>query len=102
VSAVWVAVLLVGSATVLLKAVGPVFFGGRPLPGRVSGVVSLLAPSLLAALVVTQVVGSDRELVADARLLGLAGAAAALALRAPLLAVVAVAALVTALARLLL
>jgi branched-subunit amino acid transport protein len=100
VSAVWLAVLLVGGATVLLKSVGPVFLGGRPLPGHLSGVVALLAPSLLAALVVTQVVAGDRELVADARLLGLAGAAVALLLRAPLLAVVAVAAVVTALTRL--
>ena len=98
-SAVWLAVLLVGGATVLLKALGPVFLGGRPLPPHLGGVVSLLAPALLAALVVTQVVGGDRELVADARLLGLAAAAVALLVRAPLLAVVAVAALVTALAR---
>ena len=101
-SAVWLAVLLVGGATVLLKAMGPVFLGGRPIPAQLSGVVPLLAPALLAALVVTQVVGGDREIVADARLFGLAAAGVALLLRAPLLAVVAVAALVTAGARLLL
>ena len=101
-SGVWVAVLLVGAATVALKAVGPVLLGGRPLPGHLTGVVSLLAPSLLAALVVTQAVGGDRELVLDERLLGLGAAAVAIALRAPLLAVVVAAALVTAMARLLL
>jgi hypothetical protein len=101
VSAAWLVVVLVGAATVLLKSVGPVFLGARPLPGRLDGIVALLAPSLLAALVVTQAVGGDRELAADARLLGLGAAALALLLRAPLLLVVALAAAVTALARLL-
>jgi hypothetical protein len=64
-------------------------------------VIELLAPALLAALVVTQVFARDRELVLDARAIGLAAAAGALALRAPLLAVVAVAAAATALARIL-
>jgi branched-subunit amino acid transport protein len=96
---VWLAILLVGAATVLLKATGPVLLGGRELPPRVSTLVALLAPAVLAALVVTQVVGGDRELVFDARLVGLGAAACAMALRAPLLAVVVVAAAVTAAAR---
>lgn len=73
--------------------------GGRPLPPQLAGVVELLAPALLAALVVTQAVAGDRELVFDARLLGLGAAAVALRLRAPLLVVVVVAAAVAALAR---
>jgi hypothetical protein len=60
----------------------------------------MLAPALLAALVVTQAFGADRKLVFDERLLGLAAAIVAIRLRAPLLAVVAVAAGVTGLARL--
>jgi branched-subunit amino acid transport protein len=99
VSAAWVVVLLVGAATVALKAVGPVLIGGRELPPRLTGVVSLLAPAVLAALVVTQVVGGSRELVLDERLLGLGAAAVALVLRAPLLVVVLAAAAATALAR---
>lgn len=99
-SGVWVVVLVVGAATVALKAVGPVLLGGRELPAPVTGIVGLLAPSLLAALVVTQAVGgSEREVVADARLVGLAAAVAALLLRAPLLLVVVAAAAATALAR---
>jgi branched-subunit amino acid transport protein len=101
VSPVWVTVIAVGAGTVLLKAAGPVLLGGRPLPRRVADVVELLAPALLAALVVTQAVGGDRELVFDARLAGLAAAIVALRLRAPLLVVVVVAALVAALIRLL-
>jgi len=60
----------------------------------------MLAPALLAALVVTQAVGADGKLVFDERLLGIAAAIVAIRLRAPLLAVVVVAAGVTALARL--
>ena len=99
-STVWLVVLVVGLATVALKATGPVLLGGRELPARVAGVVGLLAPVLLAALVVTQTVGGDNELVLDARLAGVGAGAAAIAARAPLPAVVVVAALATALARL--
>jgi branched-subunit amino acid transport protein len=99
VSAVWVLVLLVGAATVIFKSSGPVLLGGRNLPAHVAGVVAMLAPALLAALVVTQAVGGDRRLVFDARLVGLAGAAAAIRLRAPVLVVVVLAAALTAAAR---
>jgi len=100
VSEVWIAVALVGAATVALKAVGPVLLGGRSLPHHLTGVVSLLAPAVLAALVVTQVAGGDREIVLDARLVGLSAAVVALLLRAPLLVVVAAAATSTAVTRL--
>ena len=99
-SGIWAAVAAVGAGTVALKAAGPVFLGGRGLPRGISGIVGLLAPALLAALVVTQAVGGDRELVFDARLAGLAAAVVALVLRAPLLLVVVVAAATTALVRL--
>ena len=100
-SVVWLVVLLVGAATVALKALGPVVLGGRSLPGHFNGVVALLAPALLTALVVTQAVGGEGELVLDERLLGLGAAVIALILRAPLLLVIVVAAVTTALARLL-
>jgi uncharacterized membrane protein len=99
VSAVWATVVGAGLATVLLKAAGPVLLGGRALPGRVASVVELLAPSVLAALVVTQAVDGDEEIVLDARLVGLAVAAVAIRLRAPLLAVVVAAAVAAAAAR---
>ena len=98
-STVWLVVLVVGVATVALKATGPVLLGGRELPEAVAGVVELLAPVLLAALVVTQTVGGDNELVIDARLAGVGAGAAAIAVRAPLPVVVIVAAAVTAVAR---
>jgi branched-subunit amino acid transport protein len=99
VNAVWLAVVVVGAATIVLKATGPVLLGGRELPPRVNALVVLLAPAVLAALVVTQVIGGDRELVFDARLVGLGGAVVAIALRAPLVVVVVVAAAATAAAR---
>jgi len=100
VSTVWLVVLVVGAATVAFKATGPVLLGSRTLPPAIAGVVALLAPVLLAALVVTQTVGGDGELVFDARLAGVGAGAVAIAARAPLPAVVVVAAAATALARL--
>ncbi len=98
-TATWAVVALVGGATVAIKALGPVLLGGRELPRRLTGFVELLAPALLAALVVTQVLGEGRRVVIDERLLGLGAAAIALSLRAPVLVVIVVAAAVTALAR---
>jgi hypothetical protein len=63
------------------------------------GLVEMLAPALLAALVVTQAIGGDRRYVFDARLAGLAAAVVAIRLRAPTLLVVVLAAAVTAAAR---
>jgi hypothetical protein len=97
--AAWIAVAVVGAATVALKGAGPVVFAGRPLPRPLLAVMPLLAPCLLAALVVGQTMADGRALVVDARLAGVAAAACALALRAPLLAVLGVAAGVAALAR---
>jgi branched-subunit amino acid transport protein len=99
VTGVWIMVAVVGAATIALKGLGPVALGGRSLPPRVLGVVGLLAPAVLAALVVTQVFGGERELVLDARAAGLGAAAVALALRAPILAVIVAAAVATALVR---
>ncbi len=94
-SAAWTAVLVVGLATVAIKAAGPVLAGGRELPQGSARVVNLLAPALLAALVATQAFSSEEALVLDERGAGLAVAGVAILLRAPLLLVV-VAAAVTA------
>jgi branched-subunit amino acid transport protein len=99
VSTTWIVVAAVGAATIALKSVGPVLLGGRSLPAHLTGIVALLAPALLAALVVTQVVGGDEELVLDARLVGLGAAVVAILLRAPFLVVVVAAAAATAVTR---
>ncbi len=98
----WIVVLAVGAFTMSFKAAGPVVLGGRELPGRLQGVFELLAPSLLAALVVTQALGKEGEIVVDERLVGLGAAAVAIRLRAPLIVIIVVAALSTALVRVLL
>jgi branched-subunit amino acid transport protein len=95
----WLVVVLVGGATIAIKGTGPLLLGGRQLPERLLGVVSLLAPALLAALVATLTLGAGRALVLDARAAGVAAGARALWLRAPTIVVVAVAALVTVGAR---
>lgn len=99
-SALWVAIVAVTLASAAIKAAGPMLVGGRELPPRANAVIALLAPALLAALVVTETFGDDGHLVLDERALGVGVAAVALALRAPVLLAVALAALVTALARL--
>jgi branched-subunit amino acid transport protein len=96
----WLVVAVVGAATVACKAAGPVLLGRRTLPPRVAALVDVLAPAMLAALVVTQTVGGDGELVLDERLAGVAAGAVAIRLRAPLLVVMLVAAATAALLRL--
>jgi branched-subunit amino acid transport protein len=95
----WRVVLVAGIASMAIKAAGPVAIGGRALPRRLMGLVATIAPALLAALVVTQVFGGQRELVVDARVPGVAVAGVLLAFRAPVLVVIVAAAVVTALAR---
>lgn len=96
----WIVVTAVGIGTILIKASGPVVLGGRQLPPRLTAVVASLAPALLAALVVTAGVATGSQLVADARLIGLAAAAVVLVARAPVLVVVIAAAAASAVARL--
>ncbi len=59
------AVALIGGCaliTAAIKSVGPIALGGRELPGGVSSVIVLLAPALLAALVVTQALADGDHL----------------------------------------
>jgi branched-subunit amino acid transport protein len=80
---------------------------GLSVPARVlehpvvERVADLLPVAMLAALIGVQVLADGQELVVDARLLGLGAAVVALLLRAPFIVVVAVAAAVAAVARLL-
>ncbi len=96
-STVWVTVAGLALATAAVKAFGPVIFGGRELHPLLARVIPLLAPALLAALVVTETAaGHGHRVLIDARAGGLAVAALALALRAPLVVVVVCAAIATA------
>jgi uncharacterized membrane protein len=95
----WITIVAVALASAAIKAAGPVLVGGRELPPRAVGVIALLAPALLSALVITETFGEERHLVLDERAIGVAVAATALALRAPVLVAVALAAATTALIR---
>jgi hypothetical protein len=99
VSEAWVLVAVVGGCTIALKGLGPVVIGGRPLPRPLLGVVTLLAPTLLAALIVAQTFADGRHLTLDARAAGLGAGLLAVALRAPVLVVVVVAAAAAAVLR---
>jgi branched chain amino acid efflux pump len=99
-SETWSVVLAVGAFTIAFKAAGPVLLGGRALPARLVDAFELLAPSLLAALVVTQAVGGKEAIVLDKRLVGVAAGIVAIWFRAPLIVVIVIAAAATALTRL--
>ncbi len=99
-SDVWIVVIVVGAFTMAFKAAGPVFLGKRQLPPRAQSVVDLVAPVMLTALVVTQTLGGDEEIVVDARVAGVAAAAVAIWRGAPIVVAMFVAALVTGLLRL--
>jgi branched-subunit amino acid transport protein len=98
-SATWAAVAIVGAATIAIKSAGAMLLGDRQLPARLGGMIELLAPVMLAALVVSNTFGADHRLVLDPRAAGLAAATVPIALRAPLLVTVVVAAVTAAVVR---
>ncbi len=99
-SATWSTVAGLAVATAVIKAFGPVIFGGRDLPKLLARTIPLLAPALLAALVVVETFGgSGRSVALDARAGGLLVALFAVAVRAPLVVVVLCSAVATALVR---
>ena len=58
--------------TAVIKAAGPVVLGGRELPPQFLGVISLLAPALLAALVVTATLADGKEIAVGDQTAGVA------------------------------
>ena len=98
-NAAWTTVLAVGAGTVLLKAVGPVGVAGRQLPSTLDRVLELVAPAILAALVVVETFASGRHLVADARLAGVGAGVICVLARAPFWLVVLCGAVATAAVR---
>ena len=98
-TAVWTTIGVLTLVSATIKATGPVLVGGRELPGWATRIIALLAPALLAALVVVDTFADGKSLVLDARAAGLAAAGIAVALRAPIIVVILLAAAVTALVR---
>src|SRR3954453_3259762 len=100
-TAAWITVAALTVATIAIKAAGPALVGGRDLPPAVMRVIGLLAPALLAALIVWETFGGrGRSLTVDARAAGLAAAGVVLVLSDSLVGAIISAAGVTALVRL--
>jgi uncharacterized membrane protein len=88
-STVWITIAALTVATIVIKSAGPVAVGGRELSPPALRVITLLAPTVLAALVAVETFASGKhDLVVDARFLGLIAGGAAIALRMPLAVVV--------------
>jgi hypothetical protein len=98
----WAVIGALAVGTFAIKAAGPAVLGQRPLPDRLAGVIALLAPALLAGLVVFEAFsgGQAHHLVLDARAVGLLVAIAGRLLRLPLPVILVLAAAATALTRL--
>jgi branched-subunit amino acid transport protein len=93
--------LVLTIVTVAIKGIGPAIVGGRDLPPAVMRVIGLLAPALLAALIVVETFsGGGRTLVVDARAFGLAVAGVVLVTTESLIGAVVGSAAATALLRL--
>jgi branched chain amino acid efflux pump len=103
VSGVWITVAGLALITAAIRGSGPLLFGGRELTGPLARIMPLMAPALLAGLVVSETLSDATGFVVDERLIGVAAAAAVLTVRrdSPILAVF-VSGIVTALARALL
>lgn len=92
----WVMIAALAVTTALIKAAGPVLVGGSALPERAAGVIALLPPVLLAALVVTSTFAEGPRLHFDASTAGVAVAGVMIWKRWPLLLSVLTAVAVTA------
>ncbi len=81
-SEVWSTIIALALITAAIRASGPVALGGRALPPAVLRVIALVAPSLLAALVMVETfAGGDQTVELDARAIGVAAAAVVLVRR---------------------
>lgn len=95
----WTTLLLLAAGAYVFKAAGLVLGRGWRPPAVVQGCLDLLPAALIAALIVVNTVVSDRRLVLDARLAGVAVAAIAAWRKAPFPVVVLLGAGVAAAAR---
>jgi branched-subunit amino acid transport protein len=98
---IWLSVLSVTVANWLLKASGPLVLGERRLPGTARRVVALLAPVLLAGLIVIDLAGPDWDALDWRQIAGVGIAGVAWYLRMPMLVAVLIGAAATAGLRLL-
>jgi hypothetical protein len=96
---IWICVALTAIASFAIKATGPAILGNRPLPSRARGVIALLAPALLAGLVISDVLGPHWSSASAPLALGVVTAATTRTTGLPTPACVIAAVMVTAVAR---
>jgi branched-subunit amino acid transport protein len=96
----WITIGLVALVTFTIKGIGPAVLGDRELPPWFTRVVVLLAPALLAALVMTTAAADGPRLQVGADTAGVALAGVLLLRGVSVLPAVVAAAVVTALLRL--
>ena len=95
-TAAWVIVAGCAVVTFAIKAVGPVALGGRDLPDAFSRVVVLMAPALLAALIVSNALADGDRVALGADTAGVAAGALVVWWRGSIVGCVVAAAVVTA------
>ena len=97
-SEVWTTIIVLTVTTAMIRASGPVLLGGRELPDLGFRMIALLAPALLAALVMAETfTDADGDLELGPQAAGLAAAGGVLAWnRAAVLPAIVVAAAATA------
>ncbi len=95
----WTVLFVLCAISYALKAIGPVFAGGRRLAPQLRRTLDLVPVPLLAALILIQTVTVGHRFVLDARLPALGIAALLVWRRAPFLVVVLAAGLTAALLR---
>jgi predicted anti-sigma-YlaC factor YlaD len=99
-TSVWITIAVLSLGTFAAKLVGPLTVGDRVPDGRGLEVTRLVAPAILAGLVVYETfTAAEGGFTVDARVAGLAAAAAGLMARLPMIVVVLLAAAATALTR---
>ena len=96
----WTLVLVLAVGAYAFKVTGLVILGGRTLPPVVDRCLALIPAAVITALVMKDTFSTGRELVLDARAIGIAVAVVAAWRRVPLIAVIVLGAAATALVRL--
>jgi len=84
------------AVTVAIKAAGPIAVGGRDLPPWAASIIELMAPALLAALIVTAALADGDRITVGPDTAGVAIAGIALARGVSIVTGIAIAVVVTA------
>lgn len=96
----WTLVLVLAVGAYAFKVTGLVILGGRTLPPVVDRCLALIPAAVITALVMKDTFSTGRDLVLDARAIGIAVAVVAAWRRVPLIAVIVLGAAATAFVRL--